>query len=200
MGKRDPRIDAYITKAGDFAKPILKHLRELVHSACPDVEETMKWSHPHFVRKGILCNMAAFKQHCAFRFWKNSLVVGKAQGEEGAVSRFRRITALSDLPSDRILIGYIKKAVQLDEEGIKPSPRSRPTEKKELIMPDDFRETLAKNKKAQATFENFSYSHKKEYLDWISEARKAETRQRRIETALRQMGEGKSRDWKYQNC
>jgi uncharacterized protein YdeI (YjbR/CyaY-like superfamily) len=203
MGKKDPRIDAYIAKSADFAKPILTHLRELVHAACPEVEETMKWSFPNFIYKGMFCSMASFKAHCAFGFWKASLIFGKgnsaAGDDKGSMGHFGRLTALSDLPKDKELLAYIKEAVRLNDAGISKA-RPRPKAKKELVVPNYFTLALKKNKKALAAFEDFSYSHKKEYLEWITEAKTDETRQRRIATALEWMAEGKSRNWKYINC
>lgn len=199
MGKKDPRIDAYIAKSADFAKPILTHLRDLIHAACPEVEETLKWGVPHFEYKGILCSMAAFKNHCAFGFWKESLIIdqGNAEIRNEAMGRFGRITALADLPKNGVLIGYIKQAVKLNEEGIKLPAQPKPKAKKELKLPAYFMEALRKNKRALSTFENFSYSDKKDYVEWIVEAKSEETRDRRMKTALEWMAEGKTRHWKY---
>src|SRR5262245_17354414 len=163
MAIKDPRVDTYIAKSADFAKPILRHLRKLIHSACPDVEETLKWSMPAFMHKGILCGMAAFKQHCAFGFWKNKLLfandpAAKKRADE-AMGSFGRITSLSDLPKDDVLLRYIKEAVRLNDEGIKSSLKRRPKAKKELVVPDYFLAALKKNKRALMTFESFSYSH-----------------------------------------
>ncbi len=202
MASKDPRIDAYIARSAAFAQPILKHIRKLVHAAFPAVEETMKWSIPHFVHKGILCNMAAFKHHCAFGFWKGALIIGTHVGniQDEAMGQFGRITAPSDLPADKVLIGYIKKAVQINDTGVKVRDRTKPKAKKELDVPDDLRAALKKNKKALAIFEDFSYSHKKEYVEWITEAKRAETRTQRLETAIEWMAEGKPRNWKYVKC
>jgi uncharacterized protein YdeI (YjbR/CyaY-like superfamily) len=201
MGTQDPRIDAYIAKSAAFAKPILTHLRKVVHSACPDVEETMKWSFPHFMYKGMLCSMASFKEHCAFGFWKNSLIVqngGKATEE--AMGQFGRITKLADLPSQAVLSGYIKQAMKLNDDGVKTPARSKPARPKEVVVPDDLTAALARNKAAGATFEGFSPSHKREYVEWITEAKTEATRARRLETAMEWMAEGKPRNWKYINC
>jgi len=204
MGTKDPRIDAYIAESADFAKPILNHIRRLVHAACPDVEETWKWSFPHFMHRGILCSMASFKNHCTFGFWKGALIFGKGRGaankEDDAMGQFGRITAVSDLPKEQRLIGFIKKAAQLNEAGIKLPARARPKERKELVLPDYFMAALKKNKKALTTFEDFSYSHKKEYVEWITEAKGEETRRKRLETAIEWMTKGKPRHWKYLNC
>jgi uncharacterized protein YdeI (YjbR/CyaY-like superfamily) len=200
MGKKDDRIDAYIAKSQDFAKPILRHIRELVHETCPDVEEAMKWSAPAFMYKGMLCQMAAFKEHCAFGFWKGSLVVGKSDGKaDDAAGQFGRITKVSDLPSKKALSGYIKEAVKLNENGVKPPPRPKkaPTE---IVVPDDLTAALRKNTTARATFEGFSPSNKREYIQWITEAKTEATRSRRLETAIEWMAEGKPRNWKYMNC
>ncbi len=139
MASKDPRIDAYIARSAAFAQPILKHIRKLVHAACPEVEETLKWSTPHFTHKGILCSMAAFKHHCAFGFWKGALIIGNDAGtaQDEAMGQFGRITAPSDLPADKVLIGYIKKAVHLNDTGVKVPARSKPKVKKELDAPDE---------------------------------------------------------------
>jgi uncharacterized protein YdeI (YjbR/CyaY-like superfamily) len=202
MATRDPRIDAYIAKSAEFARPILTHLREVVQAACPAVEETMKWSFPHFQYKGMLCSMAAFKEHCAFGFWKSSLVLGEGQGgSDDAMGQFGRITKLSDLPSKKVLIGYIKKAMELNEAGVKSPTRSKPkTPKAEPIAPDDLAAALDRNPAARATFDKFSPSNKREYIEWITEAKTPATRTRRLDTAIEWMAEGKPRNWKYMNC
>jgi uncharacterized protein YdeI (YjbR/CyaY-like superfamily) len=204
MPTTDKRIDAYIEKKADFAKPILKHLRELVHKACPDAEETIKWGMPFFDYKGsVLCAMAAFKEHCSFTFWKAKLMKdpeGILQvAERHAMGNFDRITSLKDLPSDKTLIAYIKEAAKLNEDDIKLPPRKKaaPTE---LKMPVDFAAALKKNKKANTIFENFTPGKKKEYIEWITEAKTEPTKMKRIETAVEWIAEGKSRNWKYQNC
>jgi uncharacterized protein YdeI (YjbR/CyaY-like superfamily) len=200
MGKRDARVDAYIARSAEFAKPILNHLRKIVRSACPDVEETIKWSFPVFVYKGILCHMASFKAHCALGFWNSRLVVGDAAANDG-MGQFGRITQLSDLPSDATLTRFIKKAVELKDSGVTKLPRPVQTkERKPLVIPPYFKAALSRNKKAQAAFENLSYSHKKEYVQWITEAKTEETRNRRLQTGLEWMAEGKSRNWKYARC
>jgi len=198
MGTRDPRIDAYIAKSGEFARPILTHLREAVHRACPVVEETMKWSAPHFMYEGMLCGMASFKAHCAFGFWKGSLIVDDGRSKE-AMGHFGRITSLDQLPSKKVLTGYIRKAMELNEKGIKSPTRSKREAKPEAKVPKDLAAALGKNKKARATFDNFTRSHRREYIEWITEAKTEATRQRRLETAIEWMAEGKSRNWKYIN-
>jgi uncharacterized protein YdeI (YjbR/CyaY-like superfamily) len=198
MGKHDPRIDAYIAKSKDFAQPILRHLRKLIHAGCPEVEETLKWGHPFFTYKGILCGFASFQGHCAFVLWKGSLILGKNRGNISvAMGQFGRITNLKELPSDKILINYIKEAVKLNDGGVKLPQRSKPKEKKKLIVPSYVKTALKKNKKALATFEEFSYTNKKDYLEWITEAKTDETRQKRLTTAIEWMAEGKIRNWKY---
>jgi uncharacterized protein YdeI (YjbR/CyaY-like superfamily) len=194
----DPRIDAYIAKSADFAKPILKHLRGLVHEACPEVEETLKWRFPNFMHKGMLCSMAAFKEHCAFGFWKRELLFGKDR--PAGMGQFGRIINVSNLPKDKVLLGFIKEAVRLNEAGIKKPARPTSKARKEVGVPDYFKAALKKSKKAFATFENFSPSHKREYVEWITEAKRDETRQKRLDTAIEWMAKGKPRHWKYMNC
>ena len=202
MGTRDKRIDAYIARSAGFAQPILSYLREVVHESCPEVEETMKWSFPHFMYKGILCSMASFKGHCAFGFWKGSLVMDGAEGKSiEAMGQFGRITALQELPPKSTLLAYVKKARQLNDEGVKVLQKARPRgEKKDLVVPDYFLAAVKKNRKALATFEGFPYSHKKEYVQWVTEAKTDETRHRRLETSVEWLSQGKSRNWKYERC
>lgn len=201
MGTRDPRVDAYIARSAEFARPILSHLRRLVHAACPEVEETVKWSFPHFMYKGMLCSMAAFKEHCAFGFWKERLLAEKlavlAKGEKPAMGQFGRITAIRDLPDEKILLRLVKEAAALNEKGVKLPARGKPKSRKELKIPDYFMAAVRENRKALATFEGFSYSNKKEYVEWVTEAKGEETRKRRLDTAIAWMAEGKVHNWKY---
>jgi uncharacterized protein YdeI (YjbR/CyaY-like superfamily) len=203
MATRDERIDAYIAKSAEFARPILEHLRKVVHEACPDVEETMKWSFPHFQYKGMLCSMASFKEHCAFGFWKGALILEPGDGEvERAMGQFGRLTKLADLPTKKVLTGYIKQAMKLNDDGVKSPSRMKPKDKapRPVVVPDDLSKALRANSAAQATFEKFSPSHKREYIEWITEAKTDATRNRRIEQAIEWMAEGKPRNWKYMNC
>jgi uncharacterized protein YdeI (YjbR/CyaY-like superfamily) len=205
MGKKDKRIDAYIAKAQPFAQPILKHIRELVHKACPDTEETMKWSFPHFDYKGsMMCSMAAFKQHMAFGFWKASIMKDPDKiltiKDREAMGHLGQIKSKADLPQHKIMIKYIKEAARLNDEGINVPSKTKPKEKKELVVPAYITKAFSKNKKALKTFEEFSYSHKKEYVEWITEAKTDETREKRISTAIEWLAEGKNRNWKYAKC
>jgi len=201
MGTRDARVDAYIAKSADFAQPILTRLRDIVHAACPEVEETMKWSFPNFMYKGMLCNMASFKEHCALGSWKSPLILDNSGGEtEEGMGHFGRITKLSDLPAKKVLTGYIKKAMKLNEDGVKKPAPPKPKTPRELVVPDDLAQALQGNATAQATFEKLSPSHKREYVEWITEAKTAATRTKRLQTAIEWMVEGKPRNWKYMNC
>jgi uncharacterized protein YdeI (YjbR/CyaY-like superfamily) len=200
MPTTDPRVDAYIDRAADFAKPILTHLRKLVHKGCPDTVETLKWSMPSFEYKGILCGFAAFKQHCTFGFWKQSLMETDAfPKNKTAMGSFGRITSLKDLPSDKVMIGLIKQAMELNDKGVKIAKKPA-TAKKELVVPDILTKALAKNKAAKSTFENFPYSCKKEYVEWITEAKTEPTRDKRLATTIEWLSEGKRRNWKYEKC
>lgn len=201
---RDPRIDAFIAEKAEFARPILKHLRELVHKACPDVTETIKWGMPNFeYGGGILCGMAAFKAHCSFGFWHQEMEAllkkeGVYEGEV-AMGSLGRITSLADLPSDKALLRYIKTAAELNLSGKPARPRPKGPAKV-LPTPPDLEAALKKNKLAAKTFAEFAPSHRKEYIEWITEAKREETRQKRIATTLEWLAEGKSRNWKYENC
>ncbi len=198
----DPRIDSYISKSADFAMPILEHIRNLVHKTCPNVQETMKWSFPHFdYAAGILCSMASFKQHCSFGFWLGSIMSDPHKiltpvGERSGMGHFGQIRSVEDLPSDKIMVQYIKEAMKLAEKGVK-LPKKEKSATTEIATSPELISALKKNKKAMMTFEKFSPSHKKEYVEWITEAKTEATREKRIAITLQQLEEGKSKNWKY---
>lgn len=200
MPEKDKRIDAYIERSADFAKPVLNHLRKIVHKACPNVEETWKWSFPHFDYRGeMMCSMAAFKEHCAFGFWKASLMESKKEftgNNKDAMGHMGKIRSVSDLPSEKEIIRFIKEAMKLNDDGIKLT--KKPVKAvKEVKVPEDLSCELYKNKKAMKVFEGFSPSHRKEYIEWINEAKTESTRAKRILNAVDMIEEGKSRHWNY---
>lgn len=202
MENYDDRVDAYIAKSADFAKPILTHLRKLVHTAFPGIQEGLKWGFPFFDYKGPVCQMAAFKQHMGFGFWKASLLTDPHKlintSDEAAAGSFGRITSLADLPADDILIAYIKEAVKLNEDGVKVVKTKPVTEKKELVTPPGFEVMLDSIANAKYNFHKFSPSKQREYLEWFDEAKTEATKQKRMEQAVEWISEGKSRNWKYQ--
>ena len=196
MGKRDPRVDAYIENSADYARPILRHLREVVHEACPRVEEAMKWRVPHFLYKGILCRMASFKSHSAFGFWKGDLVLERAADREAMV-HLGRIVSLGDLPPERKLKSYVRKAAALNDADVTTPKAKSASATKTLVIPPDLAAALAKNAKARETFDRFSRSQRREYVEWVAEAKTEATRTQRIATALEWLAAGKLRNWKY---
>ncbi len=203
--KRDPRIDAYIKQSPPFAQPILRHLRELIHRAGPEIGETVKWSFPHFESAGsLLCGLSAFKAHCAVGFWHQGMeqVLGKyGANSAGAMGSLGRITSLDDLPDDKTMLGFLRAAVKLVDSGIPARPQKVASgPKKEVPVPADLVAALKQNKRAAQTFTQFSPSHRKEYVMWITEAKREETRAKRLATALEWLAEGKARYWKYDNC
>ncbi|HEY4965448.1 MAG TPA: YdeI/OmpD-associated family protein [Puia sp.] len=201
MSEKDSRVDAYIEKAAPFAKPVLIKLRKLIFQACPEAVETIKWSFPNYEAHGsMLCSMAAFKEHCAFGFWKASLLKDPEAilqvKDRNAMGHLDRIGSLKDLPADRILVAYIKEAALLNKNNIKVA-RPKATPKKELSVPKSLAAALKKNKKAAAFFEEFSPSGRREYIEWITEAKTEETLSKRLATTIEWLSEGKSRNWKY---
>ena len=206
MSTTDARIDAYIAKSADFARPILERLRSIVHEACPDVEETMKWSAPCFVHAGgILCSMAAFKQHASFGFWKHALVMGEDASHEGmpreGMGSLGKLKTVRDLPSKKQLLAWIRKAATLNEQGVKTvGLRKASKPKPPPIAPPELAAALKENRKAKVTYEAFPPSHKREYIEWITEAKREQTRRKRLAQAVEWMAEGKPRNWKYLNC
>jgi uncharacterized protein YdeI (YjbR/CyaY-like superfamily) len=201
MGQYDPRVDAFIAKSGDFAKPILIHIREVVHKASPLISETIKWGMPFFDYKGPICMMASFKQHCAFGFWKASRLndpqgLLKGSDEESSAGSFGRINKMEDLPSDEAMIGFIHQMIAINESGVKEVKKPS-VPKSELPVPADFEKLLKGNSAVKEIFEKFSPSHKREYIEWITEAKTDITREKRMLQAIEQITEGKSRNWKY---
>jgi uncharacterized protein YdeI (YjbR/CyaY-like superfamily) len=206
MSNNSSRVDAYIAKAAEFAKPILSHLREAVHQVCPDVVEEMKWGRPFFVHRGvILCGMAAFKQHCSFMFWgaeirellrQDGLLEGDGMGS------FGKIASLHDLPPERKMRGFLRRAVAFIDDGqgqtfMAASRKPAKPPKAAPVLPPEFLSALKKNTAASKVFAAFSPSCRREYVEWIAEAKKTETRDRRIQQAVGWISEGKQRNWKY---
>lgn len=203
MSAYDPRVDAYIEKAAPFAQPLLTHIRSLIHEHCPGIQENIKWGFPHFdYKKKSHFSMAAFKQHCAFGFWLAASMTnpkGILQLEEkSAMGSLGKLTSLKDLPPDKVFATYLKESIRLADEGVKAPRVPKKATAPPLEVPEDMRKALAANKKAQAVFEQFAPSHRKEYLEWILEAKREETRAKRIAQAIEWMAEGRSRHWKYQ--
>lgn len=196
--KTDPRVDAYIEKQGAFARPILRHLRDVVHTACPDGEETLKWSMPSFLYRGkILAGMAAFKAHATFGYWNDSMLSQDAKNRS-AMGQFGRLTSLDDLPSKAALVALTQESMALIAAGVKPA---RATAKKPpFTVPQDLRAAIDAVAAAKATFDGFAPSCQREYVEWVTEAKRDETRAKRLAQTVEWLAEGKRRNWKYENC
>lgn len=200
----DPKVDAYIAKAADFAKPILEHFRTIVHKASPDITESIKWGVPSFDYKGkMLCSLAAFKQHCALGFWLGAQIkslqpyLAEVDDRASEFGRIANIKSVKDLPKNMDLLAAVKEAIALVDAGVtlKRAPAKKSTE---LRVPESLAKALAKNKTAKAVFEKFAPSHRKEYIQWITEAKTDATRDKRIASAIEWIAEGKGRNWKYE--
>jgi uncharacterized protein YdeI (YjbR/CyaY-like superfamily) len=199
MPQPDSRIDEYIAKAQPFAQPVLLHIREQIHLVCPEVSETIKWGMPHFEYKNdLLCSFAAFKNHCAFTFWKAALlkdpVLIQHASEEKSMGQLGPIKSIEDLPGN--FTALLQEAMLLNEQGIK-IPRKTATNPKECMLPPEFEQALRKNHRAWEVFDKFSYSHRKEYIEWITDAKTESTRQKRINQAVEWIADGKNHNWKY---
>ena len=201
MPSHDPRIDAYIAKQQPFAQPILAHIRDVVHAACPEVEETLKWSSPHFMYKGgMMCGMAAFKEHAVFGFWKGKLIDGVSPNRNNggdAMGNFGKLTSVKDLPSKSAMTSLIKQAMKLNEQGV-TVPRPKRGTRPEAAVPPELAAALNRNKTAATHFAAFPPSHRREYVEWITEAKREETRTKRVAQAVEWIAEGKARNWKYE--
>lgn len=201
MEKHSAKVDEYIEKSPDFAKPILDYLREIIHEACPDAEEAIKWKFPTFMYKGkILCSITAFKQYCSLGFWLHqemkTLQEIETNTEKSSMFSLGKITRLEDLPSQPQLKRAIKEAMELTDMGVmmKKAPPSRI----EMEIPDYFQSALNAQPKAKEIFEKASPSFRKEYIAWLTEAKTEATRNKRLEQSLEWIAEGKGRNWKYQ--
>jgi hypothetical protein len=197
MGTKDSRVDAYLKQAQPFARPILKYIRRTVHAGCPQVQETMKWGAPHFEHHGMLCGMAAFKEHVRFGFWKAALL-GLPGGDGSGLAQFGRVTSVDDLPNEKKLVALVQKAAKLNEQGATAPRTARPASSKVVKVPPYVLDALKTDNKARDSFDAFSPSHRREYVEWISEAKQPATRERRLKTMLEWLREGKSRNWKYE--
>jgi uncharacterized protein YdeI (YjbR/CyaY-like superfamily) len=193
---RDPRIDAYIAKAAPFAQPILAHMRQIVHAALPEVEEGIKWGMPHFMVSGKnVAGMAAFKAHCAF------IVHGEGRQGGGAMGTYGKIAAIEDLPGETELLARLRAAAELvGTQGSAAARGPKPPAKPALPVPGDLAAQLAANPVARETFDRLAPSHRREYVEWITEAKRDETRARRLAQAIQWLAEGKKRNWKYEKC
>ncbi|MFG6487540.1 YdeI family protein [Roseateles sp. BYS78W] len=205
QGRLNPQFDEYQEAASDFAKPIMAHLRQLVHQQCPEVIEEIKWGIPHFDYKGeALCIFAAYKNHCSFGFWKEPLMSDarlKANRDLKAAKRFMgKLTSLSDLPPDGELIAFIQEAMALNDQGVKLPPRQdvKAAKAAEIAVPEAFAEQLSRHAQANEVFQSKSPSFRKEYVVWIADAKTEQTRQKRIDEALEWIAQGKGRFWKYE--
>jgi len=202
----DQRVDAYIEKAAPFAQPVLQHLRKLMHQACPRVTETMKWGMPFFMQQGIvLGHMAAFKQHCAFGFWgpqMKKVLAKDGRDSSSAMGSLGRITDVKELPPDKMMLSYMRQAAELVESGERKKSIERPAKpaNRKVNVPPELAGALKKNKVAAKAFADFSPSCKREYAEWVAEAKRPETKQNRIAQAVDWIAQGKSRNWKYEKC
>lgn len=201
MRSRDPRIDTYIADSARFARPILKHLRKLIHQGCPSVVETIKWGAPFFEYHGLLFGFAAFKAHCALIFWRGidvSRFVPKSKTATAGMGQFGKITSRADLPSDPVLLACIRSAVeQRDAAAARPKSLRPATMKKDVPVPADLKKALTANAPAATTFKRFTPGHRREYITWITDAKRPETRARRLATTVQWLAEGKPQNWKY---
>lgn len=201
MTTTDPRIDAYIAKSAAFAQPVLTYLRQLIRETCPDVQETIKWGMPSFEYKGMMAGLASFKGHCAFYLWKGNIIPDphgflSTVGGTG-MGNFGKITSLGDLPTREIIVYYLQEAMRLNEEGIQVPKDKTKAAKKASETPQELLEALKQSPAAQLTYDNFPPGQKREYDEWIADAKTDATRQKRLKDAIQWMSEGKIRNWKY---
>ena len=201
MSARLPAIDAYIAGRAPFAQPILSHARDIVHAAQPDIEEAVKWSHPAFLWKGkLVAGMAAFKGHATFGFWHGTAVTGRTEVEDTAMGSFGRLTSLADLPPDDELADMVRKACALIDAGLVPKHMAERQKRPELPVPPALQAALDADPAAKAHWDAFSPSHRRDYCEWVGEAKREATAATRIAQTMEWVASGKKRNWKYENC
>lgn len=199
MKNATPAVDAFIARAPEFARPILKRVRAAFHKGCPDLEERLKWGMPSFEYKGMMGMMAAFKAHTVWGFWRRKEMADPHKiFKSGGMGGGGKITDISQLPSEKIIAEYVKAAARLNEAGPRKKAAAKP--KPPVKVPPDFTKALKSNRKALATFEALPPSHRRDYVEWITGAKQDATRERRIATAIEWLAQGKSRNWKYEKC
>lgn len=200
MGERDKRVDAYIARRAPFARPILEHLREVVHAGAPAVRENIKWGMPSFELGGLFCSMAAFKTHVTFGFWNTAPFKAALRraglGGRDAMGHAGRIQSLADLPSRRVLVALVREAAAIQAKA--PAKRAPTSPRPPLRTPADLSAALRAEPGAAAQFKAFSPGKRRDYIEWITEAKSAATREKRLATAVEWIAEGKSRNWKYE--
>ncbi len=196
--KCDPRVTACVENAPEFARPVLAYLREIVHEGCPLVVETIKWRMPSFEYRGMFAGVAAFKAHCVCGFFKHEILVAADAKALEAMGSFGCLRSLDDLPSRATLLRYVKQARKLNDDGV-TALRTKTARKKPAAMHSEFAAASRRNAKAKKTLASFSASQQREYTEWIADAKRDEMRERRIETAIEWLTEGKTRNWKYES-
>jgi len=199
MAAKDPRVDSYISEAAEFARPILKHFRKIIHQGCPEAVETIKWGCPFFDYHGLFCGFAAFKAHASLFFWRDidvSRWLNKTNTAGAGMGQFGKIAAMADLPQDSVLLACVRAAVEQRDAPASITKRKRQPAS-ELPVPGDLKKALTANAKAAATFKAFAPSHRRAYLDWIADAKQPATRERRVQTTIEWLAEGKQQNWKY---
>ena len=203
MGQYSAAVDAYIAEREPFARPILEYVRALVHEACPEVRESIKWSFAAFEYRGLLCSMAAFQRHASFGFWKHALlrerVPGLSEPAEKAMGSFGRLASIRDLPPRRTLLKLVREAMKLNEEGVARPVRTAVRKPAAVRPPAWFLARLRANRRALATWKAFAPSHRRDYLEWVTEAKTEATRERRLATTLEGLAAGKRRNWRYES-
>ena len=201
MADDSKRVDEYIKNAPDFARPIMEKIRKAFHKGCPECEEAIKWGCPYFMYKGMLGGMASFKGHVSMGFWRSKEMDDPEKlFDTGTGAKASMCNAhfhnLKEVPTQKILAEYVKRAAKLQDT---EAPKKKATKKKiSTRIPADLAELFKKHKKAKTVFEGFAPSHKRDYIEWITEAKRDATRQKRLKTTIEWLSEGKQRHWKYQ--
>jgi hypothetical protein len=200
------QVTAYAAAMPAYAQPIFAHLRALIHTTCPDTDEAIKWSIPHFERDGdYLCIFAASPGHASFTFYKQQLMSDPRLRDNlnlPAIKRFMgRLTSLSDLPDDATLAAMLQEAADLNARGVRlpdRAPKTPPVIDMPSAVATAVATALAANPAAQAVWDAKSAAWRKDYLVWITAAKTDPTRDARIAEALDWIADGKARFWKYQ--
>src|SRR5438270_1264994 len=180
-------VNDSLANAPEGTRPILVRLRRIFRQASPKLEEAIKWGVPCYLFKGPVGGFAAYKQHVSWGLWKSRAL----NDPEGLLGRgvsvmAGKITKVSEIPPAAKIIALIEQVIALNEAGIK-SPKPPEPE-----LPADFAAAMKKAGKAARHYAAFTPARKWQYVNWVTQAKRAETRAKRIEIAVERIGEGKT--------
>lgn len=198
MNEASENITAYIEKATPEFKEVMIALRSVLNNPNFDIKEDWKWGAPNFNNEGMICWLAHFRNHVGMNFFKGTLIKDKynlfTHYREEKGNRQLKFSDINQIIPEQIEY-YIEEAIKLNQENIKVVKKEIDTS-----LPLDLETELNNNPKAKMFFESLAPSYKRDYIEWIEEAKREATRTKRLATTMEWLSEGKKKNWKYENC